>query len=475
MLREARASGKRQGQEESEDFSELGDDTNQSDEGNSSSDQSQNEDEEEEADFFMDNAMREELGLGSGLGLDDKESAMSRSNGTSHGQEIAHGDGRGNSIAIGNLECDVEDIESCSTDCGVPGVWHMKREEGQGEHGIVRGKGTPKGKGECEESGHSGQRGNDVAKGGFDVFNSSSSNEGTSSDESESGDESGHGGTSGSEGETDDKVHETVVAMAKSSAAAALMVDALDPEGMTKGKMEADATAIGATVAKFAKHKFNLDEQLTRSAMTWAASTALDWFKEHAAVPKTNENLVERSSGSEWSNVDEPSRAQQEHSRKNRNRVSRESRNSNDCTSESHTDPQAADCDSESEKGEESGKGNASASEAERLRPVGRRGRRKVGAKGEEAQQKHTAASSDQNTDKGARRRKRQALKAVMAALQGKGGRQGKAGGDKAKGGGEDDGGDVRRACCRVCGKKFPSRSRLFAHVKNEGHAMATL
>lgn len=78
------------------------------------------------------------------------------------------------------------------------------------------------------------------------------------------------------------------------------------------------------------------------------------------------------------------------------------------------------------------------------LESAGRRGRRKAGVS------KQGGVSAE--VVKGARRRRRQAVKAA---------KDGRANGD------EDDG-----LGCRVCGRRFPSRSKLFAHVKAEGHAL---
>ena len=92
--------------------------------------------------------------------------------------------------------------------------------------------------------------------------------------------------------------------------------------------------------------------------------------------------------------------------------------------------------------------------------PSGKRGRRKAGegkgATGSTGWSTKVGESGPAavDGDKGARRRRRQAAKASAKE-------------DRGKGGQEDDG-----LGCRVCGRRFPSRSKLFAHVKSEGHAV---
>lgn len=84
----------------------------------------------------------------------------------------------------------------------------------------------------------------------------------------------------------------------------------------------------------------------------------------------------------------------------------------------------------------------------ESLESSGRRGRRKAAGVGKVSKQGDVGPG----TVKGARRRRRHAVKAA---------KDGRAKGD------EDDG-----LGCRICGMQFPSRSKLFAHVKAEGHAV---
>lgn len=111
----------------------------------------------------------------------------------------------------------------------------------------------------------------------------------------------------------------------------------------------------------------------------------------------------------------------------------------------------------------------------EGLGPTGKRGRRNVGRnKGQKGgvvkDKSSNAFDSAPPADKGARRRQRQALKAAKAGGGGK-----KKGRREASNGGvvsRTGKGDEEGVNCRVCGKHFPSRSKLFAHVKAEGHAL---
>lgn len=97
---------------------------------------------------------------------------------------------------------------------------------------------------------------------------------------------------------------------------------------------------------------------------------------------------------------------------------------------------------------------NESDIRGESLESAGKRGRRKAGVSKQGDVRPGTVGVGGKSypAAKGARRRRRQAVKAA---------KEGRAKGD------EDDG-----LGCRVCGRRFPSRSKLFAHVKAEGHAV---
>lgn len=98
--------------------------------------------------------------------------------------------------------------------------------------------------------------------------------------------------------------------------------------------------------------------------------------------------------------------------------------------------------------------------EVERIEPTGKRGR----VKGGRGKAVDVVAAE---IEKGARRRRRQAIKAAKAAKGGHGKGSSSSSSRPDGGGGGEDG-----LGCRVCGKHFPSRSKLFAHVKAEGHAL---
>lgn len=104
----------------------------------------------------------------------------------------------------------------------------------------------------------------------------------------------------------------------------------------------------------------------------------------------------------------------------------------------------------------------------DKLGPAGKRGRRKAGKEGTAGKGGGDEDDAPPMEEKGARRRRRQALKAAKAAHgKGTGGAPAKPKGGRGGKGEEEDG-----FGCRVCERHFPSRSKLFEHVKAEGHAM---
>lgn len=441
MLREARASGKRQGQRGDSSQSET--DT----EDDRDADQSQDGEEEHDVDdFFVDNALREELGLGTGLdlglGSDKTEAAANRNDGTARTQHAI-------------LETGATGTPGPSlTDRGLPAAPYTERDAGLSPDGNDERTSS-----RAAAPGSAGRRRDGAARQGFDVFSSSASSEEDSDDESDTSedDESASHGRGGDGEERSDNASELACARSRASAAV-LMVDALDPAGAAQPATETDASATNARVDCSARDEAGGGQ--STATMVEGSCSAVDSLMWDAATTSIG------------SGGGEPGERQQNEFR-SRDGVSPEIRNNSKHTGHRSHEKSVSKRGSEFEEDKGSDEDDEdSESEPEMLGPAGRRrGRRKAGGNTGRAEPQRPVESnpSAPTEEKGARRRKRQALKAAKAAAQ-----QGKGGQVKARGtrAGEPEGTDECR--CRVCEMRFSSRTKLFAHVKKEGHALAT-
>lgn len=290
-------------------------------------------------------------------------------------------------------------------------------------------------------------------RGLFDFGSSSSSSSGSSSsNDSESGSDSGDGSSSEQEGGGDgdgasgnqQENSELWEAIETASAAA----KKYDPDGhMRTGAASAAAVAVAAAATSIG-NVFHVKGDLGAS-VAGLSSAGLSWWKKHNAegagtgdLARDGLNVGEEKGAGSTRSVGGTREAGTEHGGE---------RPSGDGGSSGGSDGGEGGLHPKGGSSEESDK-------VERIEPAGKRGRRKGGkAAGKGAGEAGDVVAAEM--EKGARRRRRQAVKAAKAG-RGKGG-------SRPEVGGAEDG-----LSCRVCGKHFASRSKLFAHVKAEGHAL---
>lgn len=456
MLREARESGKRHARQVvGEDVSDS--DENDSDEGNGEEEHEQEQEEEEEPDFFMDNAMRE---LDLGLGSDEAEGGLA-------GGSMV-GDSRERAVAEGSLSQGAADLQAPQTDRELAGVEHAPRHEQQRPE---RKDGSGKGEEKVPRHGRRRER----AKRGFDLFSSSSSggdDVGSDTDSSSGGEsESGSGwagsGTDAAEAEGYEEM--ATIPMASASVAATRV----DSGGENHAAAGLEAwLAYAETAHSAAQASAGLAATSTSAGMVRPGSVNLD------VQDKEVKSVDDRTNSNGMGKVGQSGSEHEENGRKNPPRKDSEHRPPDH---NSHEAPEHAARggrkggrqgeSSDSIDDEEAGSDGImkTAGAHELLRFAGKRVRRKAVKNAGHTGPSATGKDSEGEEDKGARRRRRQVAKAARAAAHGKGGRDRGGGKGEGEGGGEDG-----PTSCRVCGKSFPSRSKLFAHVKKEGHALAS-
>ncbi|CAN0285382.1 unnamed protein product [Ectocarpus sp. 6 AP-2014] len=437
---------------------------------------------EGEGDFFMDSAMRD-------LDLD----------GSSHNQTAT---------------VDRKKEASLSASAGSDSDEEETKPGGSRSSGEAKMQPQNRGRGLFDFGSSSGSSSEENSSG------SSSDSDSSGSGSSGSGSGSGSDSGSGDNDEDDPNLFETI-------ATASEAASQIDPDGDMRTAAAVAASAAAMAAANAATDRFHLSGDLG-SAVSAATSAGLSWWKKHNTEASDGEEDADVSMRARESDDSEagtngknrknskgdhdhnhsPAKGKhhREHAAKRAHGHSKAGTHEGEQGRRRHTREEDQD-DSEhwgkkgnpakgqqtghargrgahqrspnetrsgSSSGARSDDGSDDSRRVEELEPAGKRGRRKCGghhAKAGNLLGKNGKGGGADNAApaggrKGARRRKRQALKAA------KGGHGKNVGHGTAADGGPRQGGEEGGLSCRVCGSNFPSRSKLFAHVKAEGHAV---
>ncbi|CAN0191536.1 unnamed protein product [Scytosiphon promiscuus] len=312
-------------------------------------------------------------------------------------------------------------------------------------------------------------------RGLFDFGSSSSSSSSSGKDSIGSSSRSGSGGsTSGSDAE-DHSGDEGNFNLFDAATTASVAAQNVDPDGDIRTAAAVATAAAAVAAANAATNKFHLSEGLG-DAVSAATSAGLSWWKNQNAGTLEEAEYLQRTGtgGCEGSKAgsNEEDDVKETHHDKERSGTANQLSHKHSGKDGQHQEHErssghrySANATHKRSKGRklpaETSGGEAESGESEErervegLGPAGKRGRRK----GEKVNESAAPAAA-----KGARRRRRQALKAAKAGQEKTGERGAAAAGGR---GNEED-----ELSCRVCRRHFPSRSKLFAHVKAEGHAL---